>query len=709
MALLEKMRKRMGWFITIIIALALLAFIVDADTLQSVTRMFSSKYDVGKIGGKSISAQEYQKQIEHFTKIYEITTGNLSTNEEASEMINQSAWQDQIAKYVFLPACKNSKLSVGEDEMTDMNMGVDISPIMLNYFADANGNFAKDKYVEFVNNKSKNADLQLFWNYLQDYMHKDRLLTKYLTLLEKSSYVNALETKREISESNNAYDIEFVMTPIDFAADSTIVATDAEIKAKYNRVKDALFQQESREADLVAFEITPSESDVAKAQADINSEFPEFLKQETLIDLKNFLYKYSDYTYEEEYFKKGDLENISPALDEFVANSPIGAIMEPQQNGNNFVGAKIINRAMVPDSIFVKYLPAGNVEKVADSLINVLKGGANFTNVAISSFAQEYLQQLQPGQIPGEIGWITKEAITSSSLPKEFKNLFTAKVNEPIKLSVSGNYIVALVSKTSKPIQKGQAAIFLKNAQPSQETYSQIYQEANTFVEKSGGKLENFVKEANEKGYDIIPVSGITGNQKNLQGYNNMREVTRWIYDNPEGKVSTVFSVDNKYFFVAAVTKINPQGAAPISQVSNYIKNQIESEKKVDKLAKEAKEAFGNDLVSLEEVAEKYNTTVSTQNGVTFSSMKSYGQLDPKFIGAICAEGEKGETNKIVGPVKGDLGIYYFKIVGKETGAYFSESDAKTKHSQVANALMRILPELMLQDSKTQDNRYKFY
>ncbi len=710
MALLEKMRKKMGWFITIIIALALLAFIVDADTLQSAISMFSSKYDVGKIGGKSISAQQYQKRVESFNKIYEITTGNASTNEEATEMINESAWKDAISDYILMPACKSAGVGVGQEELNDMCQGVDISPVLMSQgFTDAQGNFNKEAFLDFVSNIDKDAsgNLKTYWNFLQDNILKDRMFVKYTSLLEASDVANNLQIKRDIAENNTSYNVDFVMAPISFATDSTITISDSEIKSYYNRVKSSLYQEESREADLVAFDIVPSEGDIEKANEEIKVLYPEFLAQENVTELKNFLYKNSDYTYDGEYYKKGDLTSISATLDEFVANGSVEAVLEPQQSGNDFVAAKITGKAMIPDSLFVKYIPVGADVKVADSILTVLKKGESFAAVAAQSFPEEYLQQLQPGQELGEIGWVTSSTI-ANSLPKEFRQLFTSKTGEPEKLMVNGNYLITLVTKTSKPVQKTQAAILLKKAVASQDTYSRIYQEANSLVEKSGGKLEGFIEEASQRGLDIIPVANITGRQKTLHNYNNMREVTRWIYENPVGKVSPVFSIDNKYFFVAAVTKINPRGEAPVSQVSSYIKSQLEAEKKVEKMVAEAKVAFGNEVTSLEEVAEKYNTSVSSQNGITFSSIQSYGQLDPMFIGAVAAAGEKGET-KIIGPVKGAMGIYYFKINDKETGAYYSEDDAARRREQIASSMINVLPQVMLQDNKTQDNRYKFY
>ena len=49
MAVLEKIRVKMGVFITVIIGVALLSFVIDADSLRSALSMFFSKYDVGEM------------------------------------------------------------------------------------------------------------------------------------------------------------------------------------------------------------------------------------------------------------------------------------------------------------------------------------------------------------------------------------------------------------------------------------------------------------------------------------------------------------------------------------------------------------------------------------------------------------------------------------------------------------------------------------
>ena len=64
MAVLEKIRVQMGVFITVLIAIALISFIIDPGTLQSAVSMFSSKNDVGKMNGQSITYMEYSKRLE---------------------------------------------------------------------------------------------------------------------------------------------------------------------------------------------------------------------------------------------------------------------------------------------------------------------------------------------------------------------------------------------------------------------------------------------------------------------------------------------------------------------------------------------------------------------------------------------------------------------------------------------------------------------
>ena len=93
MAVLETIRVKLGIFITVLIAVALLSFIIDPSTLQSVSSS-SSKYDVGEIDGKSISYTDYQADVEKFSAINEIMTGSSAQNEQQQSSIRAVLYGD---------------------------------------------------------------------------------------------------------------------------------------------------------------------------------------------------------------------------------------------------------------------------------------------------------------------------------------------------------------------------------------------------------------------------------------------------------------------------------------------------------------------------------------------------------------------------------------------------------------------------------------
>ena len=273
MAVLEKIRVKMGAFITVIIAVALLSFIIDPSTLESTLSMFSSKYDVGEINGEAVSYQDYQKKVDYFTQIYQMTNGS-ATNDQVQDMINNSAWQNEIADRVIMPAIENAGLRLGEDELFDLSQGNNISPILANEpsFLDENGNFSKAKVAEFVQAiaQDQSGQLQMYWGYLEDNMVKDQLMTKYISLLEKSNVVTPVELNRAIAENNTTYNVDFVVKPYVFAVDSTITVTNQEIKAYYDANKHNYKQQASKDIEYVVYEVLPSAEDIELAENDIN-------------------------------------------------------------------------------------------------------------------------------------------------------------------------------------------------------------------------------------------------------------------------------------------------------------------------------------------------------------------------------------------------------------------------------------------------------
>ena len=106
----------------------------------------------------------------------------------------------------------------------------------------------------------------------------------------------------------------------------------------------------------------------------------------------------------------------------------------------------------------------------------------------------------------------------------------------------------------------------------------------------------------------------------------------------------------------------------------------------------------------MQAIAEALGTTVSTQEDITFASMRGQG-LDPAFIGAVSIAPE----GKICGPVAGAIGTYVFKVAGRDTGAFFTEDDARNTQRQKGQYMSQMILPVMMELADVKDNRARFY
>ena len=660
MAVLETIRVKLGIVITALIAVALLSFIIDPSTLQSVTASMSSKYDVGEINGKSVSYNDFQADVDRFTTINEIMSGSSVKNEQQQIAIRNAAWQSLVDKYLFVDNAKAAGLNVGVEEMKNIISGNIASPVFTQNpaFCDENGVFSPARVNEFISymDSDQTGRLKLYWNYLIESAQTQQYYAKYHSLFNQSNFANALMLADQVAENNNTFDVDFVMVPFGFAKDSSIVVSDSEIKKYYNDHKKFFKQQASRDIEYVVFEVVPSAEDVAAANKALTDVYDEFAAAE---NMKSFLLANSDRQYDNRWYKAGELNSVSKAVNDYAFGNNKG-VSEVLQNGTTFYAVRVVEEAMVPDSVFVKYAPA-NSENV-DSLLNV-----------------------------AEPMWIAQTA--------GFENLMTAKKNS--KVTVNG--LVFNVLDMTKPVAKKRVAVLEKTAVPSKETVNGYYSKANTVATKSAGKYDNFVTACSEEGVYAHPVNNMLESADRLGAVEHTKEVTRWAFEAKVGDVSNIITVDNNYFIVAALKGIHKEGYATVNEVSSQISNVLYAEKIAEKKVAEVAEKIAG-LGSMEAVAEALGTTVSSKEGVAFSSLTSQG-LDPKFIGAASV----AEDGKICGPVAGTIGVYVYKVTGRDTGAFFTEDDAKTRDAQMSMYAGQMLLPVMMDDADVKDNRARFF
>lgn len=695
MAVLEKLRVKFGMAVSIIIALGLLSFIIDPNEVISAFQGMSSKYDVGQINGKSVSYNNFQEDVQKFTTINELMTGSSVQSTEQQAQIRNAAWQDLIYKYLFVEKARAAGLEVGEAEMVDLTQGDMVSPLVAQNpaFMDENGNFSKSNLVQFVKNidSDQSGNLRLYWNYLQSSIYNQELFMKYNSLFTQSNVVSPLMLDKTIAENNNTVDVEFVMVPHGYQRDSSVVVSDSEVKSFYKSHKKLYKQNASRDVEYVVFEVKPSEKDINATKQKVADIYDEFSTTE---NVKAFFSRNSDRTFDSRYYKQGELKTVSTDVDDFVWSNG-GEVSDIIRNGDNFYVARIMDTKNMPDSVYVKHiLLTGESVSKADSLAKVA-AKESFSNLA--ALYSEDKNSAADGEI-GNIGWMTQTYMIPG-----FESVMTSKIGEPFVLKTQYGTHVVLVSKATKPSLKKQVAVLVKESVPSKETYAIMYAKANQFATVASSGYEAYKNAVDTLGLYSHPVNGLAEGTDRFGSIDNAKEVSRWAFENKPGKVSGIITVDNNYYFVATVKAVHKEGYAKLSEVAPMIRENLYYEKLAEKKAADVAAKIEG-LTDLQAIAEKLGTTVSTQSGVAFSSMNSQG-LDPKFIGAAVASPE----NVVCGPIAGSIGVYVYKVTGSDTGAFFTEDDAKNRAAQ-ANAYMSqmILP-VMMNDADVKDNRARFY
>ncbi|MBR1633202.1 MAG: SurA N-terminal domain-containing protein [Bacteroidales bacterium] len=697
MAVLEKIRVKFGLAISIIIALALLSFIIDPGTVSNAWQSLSSKNDVGVINGKSISYFDFQEDVERYKVINEIVTGSSAQNEQQQRQAQDAAWQELLDKYMFIKNAKAAGLNVCDDELVSLTTGENASPILSQnpMFADNSGSFSPEAVVDFVKNidADPSGRSRIYWNFLQRTIYSQQYYAKYGALFNASSFQNNLEKERTVEQNNTTADFDYVTVYYPFQKDSTISVSKNEIKAWYKAHKKNFEQKAARDVEYVVFEVVPSSDDIAAASKAMNEAYD---KLPTASNIKTFLLSNSERQFNGYWYKAGELKNVNTELDEFVSKNNKG-VSPIITEDNTFYAARIMDAQPKSDSVYVKHilLRSTDADKLADSLVTVLGNrGSNFSALA-AEFSDDKASAAD-GEL-GNIGWLTQTYMIPG-----FENTIDATIGKAYKLKTQFGTHVVVVSKKSKPVLKKQVAILEKTAVASKETFNKFYSQANRFATITAHSAEGYHKAVDSLGVYSHKLN-VTEATSTYGAIDQAKEVTRWIFDAKKGKASDIITVNNSFFFIVAVNEIHKEGFAPLEKVAPSIEQTLYSEKLAEaKTAEIAEKIKGLD--SMEAIAEALGVTVQSETGYTFSSMPGSSN-EPALSGAALAAPE----GQIYGPVAGRIASYVVKVNKREKGEFYSEDDAARLASQIAQYNSQMIIPVMQEACGVKDNRARFF
>ena len=677
MASLNTLRTKFGIVLSIVIAGALLAFILSLKTEMGFS---GNDPRVGVIDGEKINYSEYYNQYEQV----KAQSGAQESNEQQSAMLANAAWQALIGKYVLTPGFDKMGLRVTEPERMSMVSGQHPSQAFYNAFADPRtGEYNVAAVHQFLSEAEANAQAQQAWAQLNEQARMEREVAKFLGLIKGGVYVNSLEVANGVNSANNTYAGKWAGKKYSAVPDSLIQLKSSDIKAYYNSHKNMFKQTPSRALSYVVFEVSPTDDDMLALEKSVAEVGAQFAATE---ELKSFVRANRNGKIADNYVSAKQLseEEAKALLD--------GATYGPVLKNNEWTMARALDTKIVPDSMGIRHIVLPYTqEALADSLLTVLKGGADFAQVAA-----QYSVYDATAANGGEVG-----VMPFSAFSGEFAAaLANAKTGDIVKIASGDAIQLMQVYRADKPSKHVQVASITYPVEASAATRRDIHNQAGTFSVNAKGSVEAFNEAASAAA--VTPrIASLAQGERTIRGLEDSRDVARWAYGAEVGDVSEIFPVGKDYV-IAMLTEIDDNEFAPLEKVSAQIRAQVLRDKKYDYIVKELSGS------TLDEQAKSLGTEVADFDNVTFGAFYVNGPgFEPRLIGAISSTTEKGVLSA---PVKGLCGVYVFEADDIQTSDKQTAEGEKVRAQAMAESMaQQFSVQAIQQMAKIQDLRGKYF
>lgn len=677
MASLNTLRTKFGIVLSVVIAFALLAFILSLKTEMGFT---GNDPKIGVIDGQKINYTEYYNQLEQMRQ----QSGATESDEQQTDMLHNATWQSLVARHVLEPGFEQVGIRVTKPERMAMISGEQPSQAFFNAFADPRtGIYNVAAVQQFLQQAETNVEASRMWDALNEQARLERELQKYIGLVKGGVYVNALEVDNGVAAANNTYSGKWAGMKYAQVPDSLFAASTSEIKAYYNSHKDMFKQEPSRTISYVLFEVNPTDADMTALEELAMQTGTEFA---AATDLKAFVRAN----------RKGQI------ADRYVSAAQLSAEeAEALMNGKNYgpvlknnvwTMSRVVDEKIIPDSMGVKHIVLPfSADKQADSLIEVLKGGADF-----GQLAAQYSVFDQTAAQGGEVGVMPFSAFTG-----EFATaLAGAKAGDIVKIPAGDAIQIMLVYRADKPSKQVQLATINYPVEPSEATRRDIHNQAGSFTVNAKGSVEKFNEAATTA--SLTPrIAALSQSERAVRGLEDSREIVRWANGAEVGAQSEIFTVGKDYV-VATLTEIDDEEYTSVDKAAAQVRGMVTRDKKYDYIVNKIS---GTNLA---EQAQSLGSEVADFAGANYASYFIGGVgMEPRMIGAIAST---TETGKVSAPVKGMSGVYVFQVDEILTDAKQTPEGERVRDQATAEgyAQQASLPAVQ-QMAKIQDLRGKFF
>jgi len=694
MSIIQNIRERGAWIIFGIIAIALIAFILQDGIGRK--RGASDVSTLGKVNGEVINKIEFEEKLDAQVQ-------NYAAQGVKREQLIGYLWNQEVDRLLFKSEETKLGITVGTKELSDVLFGNE-SPFKQEFTDKTTGQFKENDAKLAINQikKSKNKDQikQVEKFYIEPAI-ENRMRNKYQALVVRGVQVPKWLAEKQLAETSNISSISFVRVPYTTITDTTLKVSNEDIAA-YLKENAAAYQVEeaSRSISFVGFSAAPSSADSASAKELITAQKADF---KNASDPVAFLNKVgTELPFYNSYLSKKAIK--IPELDSII-KAGIGNVYGPYVDGKNYTVAKVIGVKQWPDSASVRHILIATVnpttgqqirddstaKKLIDSINSAIKGGASF-DALCAKYSEDEGSKAKAGVLP-QFG---QGQMVMAFNDYAFENNTGSK--GVVKSEFGYHYIEILKQTARGPAYK--IAYLSKTILPSNETITAASTAAAQLA-SSSKDLKSFNANAVKINKQVLPAAGIKANDFDIQGIGTSRATVRWIFENDVNAVSEPFEVGDNYF-VAAISGIEKEGLASVEVARPQVEGIIKDKKKAEKIKTKLK---GN---SLEAIATNVNAMVQKADSINFNYTMIPGLgNEPKIVGAAF---NKTLLNKASDPIVANTGVFVVSV--NNLGAKQTQQDPvffKDELLQRTRSVMFRSSLALKKTAKIVDNRAKLY
>lgn len=695
MAILGQIRSR-PWLLMGVIALALLAFLVNPD---SIDKVFGKNPDVlGKVNGEKITSEEFNDQLF-------VLQQQAEQQGQPKNGLEEQAWQLLVQSKLIKQQFEKMGFEMTDDYFWNQ-IQYDQMFAQQKQFFDEKGNFKTQELKKQIEDmKAASPEGYNQWLKTRKSIEYRLMARQVFANVSTGITTGKKEAEELMRERDQLADIDFVK--VDYAAylQKNNIKVTTEDLANYIKQHPVMFKaEESRNIGIVYFPSQPSPADDAAAQKEINKLFSVGSDasggSENFQNTKNdsmFIMANSDMPFNPQYLKPNQLPQTIQAQ---LPTAAIGQTFGPYKEQNFYVVSKLLDKK-TSDSTLSRHIliafkgsPAGEgvtrskeqAKKLADSIGAIVKANpGKFTEfLKLSNDPSSAAQG-------GSLGWTTPE---TPFVPEFLKYLSENPKGATGVVETQFGYHIINIEDKKPGAMAYKVANLVKAVKPSDATEAEVNKKASRFVQQVQGKSFNdFVNIAKKANYQFSNPKQAKRFDGQLQGLGTDKdpEILAWAFDKKREKGDTeLFTVDGTGDkIVVYLNGKQEKGTADPESV----RDQIEVVVKNKLAAKQISEKIGK-TGNLDQIAKQFGTTKQSAQ-VNLLNPSVAGSMEPKVAGAAFGV-KKGQLSK---PVEGGTGVYVLvkknEITNKQPGdlKQFTESVTQRNGGMFGQAWLKSLQD----------------